>query len=109
MNLKDKILAVEKKLFKVNVPEIDEPVFVKVMSGAEYEAYREQATALKGDVGMRPLIVAMTACNDKGALLFQDPSELDAVNSGVLERLCHIALKMNGLTKASYEAYEKNC
>ena len=109
MGLKEKLFAVEKKLTKVNVPEIDEAVYVKVLSGAEYELYESQRSALKGTGGLRALIVSMTACDEKGALIFSEPAETDKVHTAILERLCHMALKVNGLTAASYEAYEKNC
>ena len=109
MNLKQQLLAIEKKVVKVKIPEMTAPVFVKVMTGAEYEAYVGLIEAAgKTSSGNRAALVALTACDETGKKIFECVEETHGVNTTVLERLATVALKLNGMTPAAREEYEKN-
>jgi hypothetical protein len=109
MDLKQAILNAPKKLTSVILPEAGGAVvFVKAMTGAEYDVYLAKVQERgKGVTGMRQLIVSSTVCDEAGRLLFTDPAELNGVHTAVLERLTNVALRVNGLTETAQEELEK--
>jgi len=109
MGLKEQLLAVEKTVVRVYMPELKEPVYVRVMTGTEYEAYQGQLEALGNTIsGARACLVAMTVCDETGKRIFAEANDTAQINSVCLERLAMVSMKINGLTKSQRENYEKN-
>lgn len=106
---KSQILAVPVKVEIVSVPEWGGDVFVREFSGksrAEIIAFLADKRKLgpseveASTSEVFPLVVRISACDDKGELLF-DAAEVATLyeRSGrALERVAMAAMKLNGLT-----------
>ncbi|HUX01014.1 MAG TPA: hypothetical protein VMY35_08540 [Phycisphaerae bacterium] len=103
----------------VEVPEWGGAVRVRTMTGAvrdEFEQEVQDRKRGKGrnasiDVrGMKARIVALTACDENGELLFgiDDIAALNAKNAKALDRLFQVASRLNGLSDEDVEDLAKN-
>lgn len=102
----------------VDVPEWGGSVIIRAMTGTQRDAY-EQSLMKRGPTGayevdtlnMRAKLVANTAVDEGGALLFDplaDLSTLSGKSAAALERLFVVAQRLNGLAANSQESAEKN-
>jgi hypothetical protein len=98
----------------VRVPEWGGTVFVKVMSGADRDAFEQsvQDRRALGKVGenMRALVVVHSVVDDAGKQLFTE-ADLDALgakNYLALDRIVNAALRLNKLNDEQLEADIKN-
>ena len=112
---KDQILAAEdlgKEL--VSVPEWGGHVYVKVMSGAERDAWEASIVGTTGSQrnlqNIRARLVALTACDGGGLRLFSDADvgELGKKSSKALDRVFAVAQKLNALTEDDIKELEGN-
>jgi hypothetical protein len=110
-SLREQIYLAPAKPVQVKIPELpDAKIFVKILSGAEFDAYEAALEKAKIQfAGTRPFLVAATACDESGKLIFAAPEETAPVHTAILQRLFCVALDINGLTVAARERYEKNC
>lgn len=90
----------------VDVPEWGGTVLVRSMTGADRDAFEASMMTVdaegnrKADMGnMRAKLVALTAVNEAGALLFvpADVERLALKSAGALERVFVVAQQLNGL------------
>jgi len=101
----------------VEVPEWGGTIRVRTMPGYERDTF-EQAIAdrtpsKKSPVrvaGMKARLVALTACNETGELLFSlaEADALNAKSSKALDRLFQVAARLNGMTEEDVEDLAKN-
>ncbi|CAJ8906377.1 hypothetical protein ISF62_18215 [Burkholderia pseudomallei] len=102
----------------VDVPEWGGAVIIRTMTGTQRDAY-EASLMKRGPTGayevdtvnMRAKLIAYTAVDDAGALLFDsaaDVAELAGKNAAALERLFVVAQRLNGLAATSTADAEKN-
>lgn len=97
------------KLKVVSVPEWGGSVHVRPMSGAHRDRMEAQVNKDAGD-NVMARIVAATACDDTGKLLFSDAdaSKLGEKSAHALKRVYDAAVEVNKLTPASIDELEKN-
>jgi len=93
-----------RKLVSVEVPELGGRVFVREMTAAERDAY--DATLFDADgkpvrENWRARMVAMTACDEQGQLLFspQHAELLGRKSAAVIARIYREAARLNRLTE----------
>lgn len=102
----------------VDVPEWGGSVVVRAMTGTQRDAY-EQSLMRRGPTGayevdtlnMRAKLVANTAIDEGGALLFDPRADLATLagkSAAALERLFVVAQRLNGLGTNSQADAEKN-
>ncbi len=96
---------------RVEVPEWGGAVFVRTMSGAERDAF-ELATAppLGTFANLRARLVALCACDEGGARLFEDAdaARLGELDARALDRVFAAARRLNALGADDYEQIKKN-
>lgn len=102
----------------VEVPEWGGAVIIRTMTGTQRDAY--EASLMKrgpngayevDTVNMRAKLIAYTAVDEAGALLFDPGSDLATLNgksAAAIERLFVIAQRLNGLAPSSTADAEKN-
>ena len=113
---KESILAHRAKLQRVPTPEWGGDTFVRVMSGAERDAFEDETYRLNGkDVSvnrknLRARLLVRCIVDEEGARLFgdNDADTLGAQPADVLDRVYAVASKANGLSKADEEDLAKN-
>lgn len=115
---KEAILAAsDLKMKTIPVPEWGGEVCIRVMTGAERDAYAQELhrrkTAASGappGVGLNPLLVSFCVCDETGKPLFtlEDTTALGAKNWAVLERVAEEIAKHNWITAEAVERAEKN-
>ena len=108
--LRDQILAsTDLPKTEVDVPEWGGSVFVRVMSGAERDAF-EVAHQLSAKDNVRARLVAFCACDAAGVLLFSpdDVDDLGNTSAAALDRLFAVAVKINRLSKKDVDELQKN-
>lgn len=108
--LRDKFLApVELAREPVEVPGLGVTVFVRVMTIGEMERF-EAARSAAPPGSLQALMVAYTACDEAGDLLFTeaDVPALAARPVGSLTKVVDAALKLNTLSAEAVDAAEKN-
>ena len=98
---------------KVDVPEWETELFVKVMSGAERDRWELSTTALLKTpnlANIRASLCVMTICDEKGKRLFTDEqiNALGEKSAVVLDRIFDIARRINRLNDDDIEELEKN-
>lgn len=97
------------RIRRVEVPELDGHVHVRMMSAAERDAF--EAAHLKAkDANFRARLVVATACDESGVLLFQ-PADAAAVGNqpaALIEPIAKAAAEFNRLTDAEVEDLRKN-
>jgi len=95
----------------VEVPEWGGHVFVRVMSGFARDQWEAQSM-LSGDSAearmknLRARLIAATACNEKGAMLFtaKQVTALGNKSSRAMDRVFAEAAKLNELTKEDVDS-----
>lgn len=105
MGLKEQILAAsDLKQEKVEMPEWGCTVYVRAMSAAERLVFVEKS----GNTGIR--LCAQCLCDEQGNRLFTDEEavELGKKSFDAIERICGIAMKLNGLGADAVESAAKN-
>ena len=95
----------------IDVPEWGGTVRVRVMSGAERDAFELATVPPLGTLrNARARLVVACACDDAGALLFQ-PGDVEAVgelDGRALDRVFRVARDFNLLTGEHVEALKKS-
>lgn len=107
MGLKEQLQAAAgpRKPLKVQVDGMDDPLYVRVMTVGERDAWEILAIrSANGKVpdNFRSRYLAMTLCDASGVRLFQDDQwqEIAALDSGVVSNLFDVAAKHNKLSEA---------
>jgi len=98
---------------KVDIPERNDAIYVRVMTGLERDSYEaaiggDRALALRNK---RARLVAYTACDADGKLLFtpEDADQLGQIMSWVeLDRIAEVAARINVVSDAAVEAIKGN-
>lgn len=116
MGLRDKILnAKENRLKKINVPEWDTDVYIKVLSGRDIDRWSNSSFGNNGDIKnpytSRAQLICYALADEDGTRIFQDNEvELVAENNGVdlLERLAEEIVDFNKLNKKLGESQPKD-
>lgn len=107
MGLRDRLkeAAAPRKPLKVSVAGLDEPLYVRVMTVGERDAW--EVLALRSPTGkvpddFRSRYLALTLCDSHGARLFKDDEwpEIAAMDSGIVGNLFDVAAKHNKLSEA---------
>lgn len=98
---------------KVDVPEWETELFVKVMSGAERDRWELSTTALLKTpnlANIRASLCVMTICDEKGKRIFTNDqiNALGDKSAVVLDRIFDIARRINKLNDDDIEELEKN-
>ncbi len=98
---------------KVDVPEWDGYVFVKVMSGASrdrWELSTSRALEKPGTANVRASLCVATVCDENGNRLFTDNqvANLGEKSSAALDRVYAVAQRLNKLSSSDIEELEKN-
>ena len=115
MKTGEEILSIDdtKKLERIEIPEWETEIYVKVMTGAERDRWELSTTALLKTpnlANIRASLCAMTICDSKGKRLFTD-QQMEALgqkSAVVLDRIFDVARKMNRLNDDDIEELEKN-
>lgn len=116
MSLKHKLLAFTPKIETFPDSELGCDVCMRRMNGHERSIYdtaalkAEEDAKTKGDgvyIALRPLLLSLTLCDEKGVRNFASAEEVQAIDSLVLERLGQKALEINGLSPAARAELEK--
>lgn len=106
-------LAEHKNIKREPVPEVP-GLFVRLMTGAEVEAYDLKREALKESKasGVRIVseLIAATACDENGELLFSgnDVEQVVGLPVNILESIASAAARLNKLDDGAVEGLEKN-
>lgn len=119
MLTKDQIIAVQDaKVTMEDVPEWGGAVGIKIMTGAERDAYAcwigDNMNAIRntreGKTNMKMALLSRTLCDEGGTLLFtMEDLQVLAMKSGiVLNRLNERAMFLNGLNEPAKESIRKN-
>lgn len=107
MSLRDRLktAAAPRKPLKVSVAGLDEPLYVRVMTVGERDAW--EVLALRSPSGkvpddFRSRYLALTLCDEAGTRLFKDDEwpEIAALDSGIVSNLFDVAAKHNKLSEA---------
>ena len=113
LNREEILSKVSLKKETVLVEEWGGEVLVSEMSGASRDAW-EQAIREKdangGLVSPRAKLVAHTVVDDNGERLFQDEDlkTIGKLSSSALERVCDVAMRLNGLGSEEITKSKKN-
>lgn len=100
----------------VEVPEWGGTVYVRVMSGAERDAYEDETYHLNGkDLALnrknaRARLLVKCLSDDTGKRLFSDKEadQLGTQPANVLDKVYAVAIKSNGFTSQDVKDLEKN-
>lgn len=99
---------------KVEVPEWDGAVYVRALSGDHMDMWETKYLggrgAKTGNRGLRATLVAYSACDEKGCLLFEekDIADLGRKSKTALDRVFEAACRANGIGDEEQETIEKN-
>lgn len=107
----------DQQVERVPAPEWGGDVYVRSMTGTERDKF--EATTLVKDKGgtyevqmenLRARLVIMTACDEKGELIFspKDAHEVGKHNAAVVSRLYDVATRLSGITKSDIDELVKN-
>ncbi len=102
---RDAILSADDhKKVEVQCPEWGGSVFIRTMNGAERDAFELDQIANR-KIHLRTRLVAYTACDETGKLLFslKDLVELDKKNSTPLDRLFFESVNLNKIGRQDIE------
>jgi hypothetical protein len=114
---KEQILsAIDLKTETVEVPEWGGQVKVRMMTGAERDAFEESIVDVKGTSqkqnlkNLRAKLCVMTMVDDNGNLVFTQDEvvALGKKSAKALDRVFGVAQKLNGLTKDDVDVLTKN-
>ena len=92
---------------KVYVPELDMTFGVRVMSGAERDAFETEVWNMKDKrtENLRARLVVRCVCDMEGQLLF-DPAEVASIGANswiALDRLAAVAQRLNAMSDGAME------
>lgn len=113
MMTRDQILAAAAPIVSdpIDVPEWGGQVRVRVMSGAERDAFEVATVPPLGTLrNVRARLVVACACDEAGALLFQS-GDVDAVgglDGRALDRVFRVAREFNALGADAVDTIKKN-
>lgn len=113
MSLRDHILnADDLKREYVEIPEWDCGVFVRVLTGTEYDDF-QMRLQVNGEVSMenfRAKLVALCACDENGEAIFTEADVPALAKKGIagMERIVNKAMKINRIGKSDVEEMVKN-
>lgn len=116
-DLRTRILASDDhKIEPVSVPEwptVDGRLFVRVMSGAERDAFEAAFVNNRNGaalINIRAKLAAKTLCTEDGARIFTDADakELGQKSASALDRVFAAAQRLNGIGDSDVEALAKN-
>lgn len=98
---------------KVEIPEWNDHVYVRIMSGAERDQWEILTTTLIKNpeiINVRAALCAMTICDKSGQRLFtNDQIEKLGEKSAIpLDRVFAVAKRINKLSEEDIEELEKN-
>jgi len=98
---------------EVDVPEWGGTVFVRMMTAAELDVYRDRVVNATGGgdaVTFRAGLVAKCLVGEDGERLFTDDevADLGSKATSVMERLTAVALRLNGMAAEDVEEMAKN-
>jgi len=108
---RDQILqAKNPKPIKVEVPEWGGDVYIRSMSSKQRDDYEADAAKGIDRKNFRARMVAMTACDEEGNLLFteEDIEALAEKDCKPMSRLLSIALDLNSFNEEDVVSLEKN-
>jgi len=96
---------------KVEVPEWSGHLFVRVMPGYARDAWEAHVFLSQEDAGkrmknLRARLIAATACDEQGNLLFNE-KQIEALgkkSSKAMDRVFEAASRLNGLTKEDVDS-----
>ena len=112
LTAKDILGADDLKSERVEVPEWDGYLFVRVMTGDERDKWELyiQSREIESMDGVRALFVSYTAVDESGKRLFTDDQvkELGNKSASALDRVFQAARILNKLSDADVEATVKN-
>ena len=117
MLTRDQILkAKDRKTETVDVPEWGGSVRVRVMTGAEKDAWEQAIYKVKGEgievnaENFRAMLVARTLSDENGPMYFSDDDirALGRKSSVALDRLYVVARRLNRITPEDREELSKN-
>lgn len=96
-------------LTRVHVPEWGGDVFVRVMTGAERDAFEGYFETCRHK-NLRAYLAVCVCCDEHGKDIFQadDLEALGAKSSAALDRIFPVALRVNRLRKKDIEELEGN-
>lgn len=106
-------LAAELPRERVDVPEWGGEVYVRVMSGAELDAYEVSCLNAAGEQtfdNIRAKLAAFTVCDDAGKLLF-DPGDIAWIGRTscvALDRVWEVATRINKRRKQDMDTLRGN-
>lgn len=95
----------------IEVPEWGGAVHVRVMSGAERDAFELATVPPLGSLhNVRARLVVATACDPAGALLFEpgDAATVGELDARALDRVFQVAREWNALGADHVDAIKKN-
>ena len=107
MSLRERLkaAAAPRKPLKVTVAGLDDPLYVRVMTVGERDAW--EVLALRSQTGkvpddFRSRYLASTLCDEDGTRLFNDDEwrEIAAMDSGIVSNMFDVAAKHNKLSEA---------
>lgn len=114
MDLREFILKVEdtKELTKLHIPEWDCDIWIKIMTGAERDAWEISCSDKKGNTrgNFRARLAAKVICDEQGNLLFKDNdvNALSQKSASALGRIFNLATDKNEISEDDIEELEKN-
>ncbi len=100
-DLKQRITSAALKLEELDVPEWGGKVYVRRMSAAQRDVFlaaTQLARESNNYAGIDRLLVALTLCDEKGILIFDNQSELDGLDAVALDRASKAAMRVNALS-----------
>ena len=101
---------------EIEVPEWENTVFIRTMSGDERDEYLDSVVDMSGDkpkpklLGTTARLVALCLCDEKGKRLYTGAAvkRLGEKNAAALERIGRAATKLNALDADAVERLAKN-
>ena len=125
MSLRDKILSVKDvKIEKMNIPEWGVTIGVRVISGIARDEWQSFYQSLMDSLGDKPLLpgskeyreikketLRLTVVDPDTCEPIFSKEDMDAVyekNGEILERVCSVALRVNGLGAENVKETAKN-
>jgi hypothetical protein len=105
-----------KPLVPVEVPEWGGTVYLRIMSGAERDAFEDETYRINGKVAelnrknFRARLLVRCLCNSSGSPLYSpaDAAELGQQPADILDRLATMASEINGMSAKDVESLAKN-
>lgn len=112
LNKSDILNATDLNVRELSVPEWNGTVFIRVMTGAERDAF-EAGTNNNGKANLRDIrarFAAIVLCDETGARIFSDAdvAALTGKSAAALDRIFDAGMALNRMTADAVDALEKN-